>query len=253
MGEAEDETGVQREIDIVGRVTENISKMLDDKLAGVIKPMNELTEKFDTLIERVEAVEQRVSDLEDITAANDPRICALETQLKKAMERLDSFENQSRRQNVRIIGLKEGAEGDAPVKFFERWIPEVLGLEETVMIDRAHRTGPPVKFAGKEGPRAVLVRMHYYTDTRKILQAARIKGNVSTPAGKVSFYQDFSAEVVKKRRESATARRTLREAGVKYAFLYPATIKIFNPDGTNHSLRTAEEIKKYVDKLQGTS
>uniref|UniRef100_A0A3P8NW59 L1 transposable element RRM domain-containing protein n=1 Tax=Astatotilapia calliptera TaxID=8154 RepID=A0A3P8NW59_ASTCA len=204
MCDAEDALSTLRDDVIVDKVTSNISKYMDIKISEVIKPINELTEKFDNLIERMETVEQRVSDLEDVTATNEPRIAALETQLKKAMERLESFENQSRRQNVRIVGLKEGAEGRAPVDFFKKWIPEVLGLQQgAITVDRAHRTGPPMRLTGTEGPRAVLVRLHYYTDTQRILQAARAKGTVNTEAGKVSFYQDFSAEVARKRKESA--------------------------------------------------
>lgn len=250
MCDAEDALSTLRDDVIVDKVTSNISKYMDIKISEVIKPINELTEKFDNLIERMETVEQRVSDLEDVTATNEPRIAALETQLKKAMERLESFENQSRRQNVRIVGLKEGAEGRAPVDFLKKWIPEVLGLQQgAITVDRAHRTGPPMRLTGTEGPRAVLVRLHYYTDTQRILQAARAKGTVNTEAGKVSFYQDFSAEVARKRKESANARKALREAGIKYSFLYPAIIKIFNPDGTSISLATTQDVKDYVSKL----
>lgn len=49
-------------------VTANEEKMLDSKLANVIKPVNEVAEKLDGLIERMEAEEQRVSDLEDMLA-----------------------------------------------------------------------------------------------------------------------------------------------------------------------------------------
>ena len=48
-------------------------------------------------------VEQWVSDLEDESATIMPRVGALEIQLKKVVESLENFENQSRRQNVRIV------------------------------------------------------------------------------------------------------------------------------------------------------
>lgn len=98
------------ETKIVESVTANIEKMQDSKLANVIKPVSEVAEKLDGLIERVRSVEQRVSDLEDESATTTPRVGALEIQLKKAMERLENFENQCRRQNVRFVGLKEGTE-----------------------------------------------------------------------------------------------------------------------------------------------
>lgn len=89
--------------------------------------------------------------------------------------------------------------------------------------------GPLMRPAGKEGPRAVLVRPHNYSDRQRILYAAKNKGTVKVDGGNVSFYQDFSMEIVRRRRESANAHKLLREAGIRYSSLYPAFIKIFHP------------------------
>lgn len=245
-----EEVNSYRDDSIVERVTANIAKMLDSKLDTILKPVTEVSEKIDNVLERLGTVEQRVSDLEDRCTANAPRLDSVETALKKAMERLDNIENQSRRQNVRIVGLKEGIEGKNPVDFFEKWIPEVLGMQgDTVKIERAHRAGPPLRTGDKEASRAVLVRLHNYSDKLSILYAARAKGRIKVEGRDVSFYQDFSAEVVKKRRESANARRLLREAGVKYAFVYPAVIKIIHPNGKTSSLANMEQINNYIKRL----
>uniref|UniRef100_A0A8C5DIG8 Reverse transcriptase domain-containing protein n=1 Tax=Gouania willdenowi TaxID=441366 RepID=A0A8C5DIG8_GOUWI len=152
-----EELSEQRDKLIVNCVTANIEKMLDSKLANIIKPVSEFSGKLDSLIQRMGTAEQRISDLEDTSAATAPRVKALEGELQKALDRLENFENQSRRQNLRIVGLNEGSEGRTPVEFFEKWIPD--------------RTGPPTRLSGKEGPRAVLVRLHDYTNKQKILQA----------------------------------------------------------------------------------
>lgn len=244
------EPSEQRDKHIVDCVTANIERMLDSKLASIIKPVGEVSEKLDSLIQRLGTVEQRVSDLEDASATTAPRVRALEVQLQKVTGRLDSFENQSRRQNVRIVGLKEGTEGKSPVAFLEKWIPEVLNIQtDRIKLERAHRTGAPTRLAGREGPRAILVRLHDYTDKQKILQAARNRGPLNIEGSNVSFYQDFSMEVVRKRMESANARKQLREAGIRYSFLYPAVIKIFHPNGTSSSFSTTKEINDYVHKM----
>lgn len=62
----------------------------------------------------------------------------------------------------------------------------------------------------------------------------------------VSFYQDFSGEIVKQRQESAEAHKRLREAGIKYTFVYPAEIKVLPPNGKPFSLSTMKEINDYV-------
>lgn len=166
----DEEPNVHRDKLIVESVTASIEKMLDSKLANIIKPFNEVSGKLDSVIERMGTVEERVSDLEDVSAATAPRVGALEVQLKKALDRLENLENQTRRQNIRIIGLKEGAERKTPVDIFEKWIPDVLNMpKDRIKIERAHRTGPPLRVDVKEGPRAVLVRLHNYTDKQRIL------------------------------------------------------------------------------------
>lgn len=82
-------------------------------------------------------VEQQVSDLEDVLATTAPWVGALEDPLKKALDRLESFENQGR-PNMRIVGLKEGT-----YNFFEKWIPDVLIMQKCwIKIERAHHSEP---------------------------------------------------------------------------------------------------------------
>lgn len=51
--------------------------MLDSKLANIVKPFSKVSEKLDSLIQRMEAVEQRVSNLEDVSAETAPRMTTL--------------------------------------------------------------------------------------------------------------------------------------------------------------------------------
>lgn len=100
-------------------VTANIEKMLDAKFACKIRPVSEVSEKLDSLIERMRTVEQWVSDLEDHSATTTPQMGALNASLKKALDRLKRLENQVQRQNMRLVGLKEGVKSKTPVDFFE--------------------------------------------------------------------------------------------------------------------------------------
>lgn len=233
---------------MIRQVTGNIKEMLDTTLANILKPVTEMSEKPDKIVDRLGAVEQRVSDLEDNAAANTPRLELVESVLKKAMEKLENYENQSWRQNFRIIGLKEGKN---PPVLFKKLIPEVLNMDmqgDRLKIEQAHHVGPPVGSTGRQGPHTVL-RLHDYTDRQRILQAARNRGRVSTDGQVVSFYQDFSGEIVKRQQESADTRRRLQEAVIKYAFVYPAVIKVLPPNGKPISLPTMKEINDYVKTL----
>lgn len=63
---------------VVQQVTRIIEKMLDTKRANILKPVTEMSEKLDKLVDRLGTVE-RVSDLEDNAATNAPRLESLES------------------------------------------------------------------------------------------------------------------------------------------------------------------------------
>ncbi|KAE8277770.1 hypothetical protein D5F01_LYC24210 [Larimichthys crocea] len=110
----------------------------------------------------------------------DTRVQELENQIRSMAEHIDDLENRGRRKNVRVIGLPEDAEGTNPTKFFESWIPDLLGLETKagrVKIERAHRTLAP-KPGPNQRPRPVLIRFHNFTDKQRVLDAARRSGTV---------------------------------------------------------------------------
>lgn len=122
------------------------------------------------------------------------------------MEKVESLENYSRRNNIRVLNVHEGCEGSDPVKFFANWLPTVLGQEhfpEPLIIERAHRTLAP-RLSAEERPRALLIRLSKYRE--KILcTAAKLsmenKGPIMYENTPVMFFPDLSASLVKRRKE----------------------------------------------------
>lgn len=87
-------------------------------------------------------------------------------------EQLDDVENRSRLDNIWILNLKEGAEGDHPIQCFESWLPMTLGLTTAkgcIKLDRAHRT-PGLR---SDRPHLVIIKLHNSQDKLRILSAAR--------------------------------------------------------------------------------
>lgn len=241
--------------DAVNCIVEKVSIVLEKKLQAIRDPISEISGKLDNMIKRVIEAEQRISDLEDNQVNSSTRLGSIESSLQKALEHIEDLENRSRRQNIRIVGLKEGTEGGDPIAFFETWIPTTLNVnaeDGRIKLDRAHRTGPLRKEDEHPRARPVIVRLHNYKDKRLILEAARRLGDLCIDGKKVSFFQDFSAGVQKKRAETAEARRRLREAGFKYAFIYPATIRVFNVAGKNTYLSTSAEVNAFLESTQQT-
>ncbi len=58
------------------------------------------------------------------------------------------LESRSRRQNIRIVGIKEGAENGEPTEFVTNLMVNLLGednFDRPIQIDRAHRSPQPLR------------------------------------------------------------------------------------------------------------
>ena len=93
-------------------VTESIGKLLEEKLATFTNTLEVLTARVEGNNKRLDEAEGRVSTLEDTLATTKNKLREVEQKLHILTEKADDMENRSRRDNIRIIGLREGAEGE---------------------------------------------------------------------------------------------------------------------------------------------
>ncbi|KAL0197641.1 hypothetical protein M9458_006181, partial [Cirrhinus mrigala] len=89
-------------------------------------------------------------------------------------DKVNDLENQSRRNNLGLIGFPEGVEGRDAVSFVEEWLPEIIGMdqERPFEIQRAHRTLQR-RPSEHDRPRAIVIRLLRFRGTVTILNAAR--------------------------------------------------------------------------------
>uniref|UniRef100_A0A672ZD18 L1 transposable element RRM domain-containing protein n=1 Tax=Sphaeramia orbicularis TaxID=375764 RepID=A0A672ZD18_9TELE len=147
------------------------------------------------------------------------------TKLVKILtDRAEDSENRSHRDNIRIIGLKEGAEENQAIKFFGNWLPDTLGLETkrgSIKIDWVHRAlGLPKKNCN----RPVIIKLHYSSDKQWILAAIREKGKITYRGDKIYFRQDLSTQVKEARRQFSGVCEHLIQRGLRFQMRYPATL-----------------------------
>ena len=126
-------------------------------------------------------------------------------------EKLDYLENQTRRNNLVIEGIKTDkadetwAETETKVK--ELFTSKLKLDPDTVEIERAHRNG---KFRGDpEKPRPVVVKLLRFKDKQLIMTRAR--ANLRDTS--VYINEDFSDQLRKKRAELLPAMREARARG----------------------------------------
>lgn len=233
---------------IKGQVSAEVNAHLDLKIGGVQAGLMDIQTTLNSVTGQITELQQRVSNNEDEVSKLD-RLCTLEKDNSYLKEKVEDLENQSRRCNLRFIGVPEKAEGKDTVAFVgQQLIPTLLGGENfpTVpVVERAHRS-PTYSSSSKAGqPRPILVKFLNFQDKMKIMRLAREKGKLSWGGVTISIYPDFSPGIVKKRREFDTVKKKLRAANIEYSLQYPSTLRVTR-DGKQKLFRCPKEAEAFV-------
>lgn len=163
-------------------------------------------------------------------------------------EKLARIEDKSRQSNIRLVGLKEGVEGDDPLRFIQnqlpKWIPSLAG--KVMEIERAHRI-----YSGerpKTTPRTFIFKLLRYQDRNAILNEARAAGQILHMGTLLLFFPDYSTHTSAKRRAMSSARKKLTQLGITSFLLYPAVVKVTHR-GKISLLETPAEVEKFALNL----
>ncbi|CAM4585160.1 unnamed protein product [Leuciscus chuanchicus] len=161
---------------------------------------------------------QKIGDIEEALNDSDGRLTAVEklcstlqTENTSLKLKLDDLENRSRRQNLRVIGIPEGSEGQSPQSAFSRHM---------------------------------LVRLHHYQTKELILKLSRELGSGAV----VRIFPDMSAEVARRRAEFKDVKTALRNAGITYGMLHPARLRV-DFQGQRHLFQTPQAAMDFVSTV----
>lgn len=216
-------------------VTTAVKATLDDVLLPQISDLRlELKNTNDTLatttdqIEQLEKSVKRVQSRCDSTQAaarqDRDQVAAMRMAIDELRNKLAEMEDRSRRSNLRLVGLSEGAEGDNCIAFLKKnlakWIPALMGQD--IRIERAHR----VYGDKSDRPRTIIFKLLDYNDRQAILSGARAVPSVKHSSDTLRFFPDFSADTTKKRKTLTEVRKRIESFGIETFLQYPATLKI---------------------------
>ena len=211
---------------------------MDDLLAAKVEQeskLNAILLKLDSLEKRQNETTQYVSELKEGYKLLNHDVTGIKSALAEKANnkeidtlnrKIDDLENRSKRNNVVISGLKEGAEKDCgSVGEFlqDELFSKHMGLEN-IEVMRAHRTkiNQAAASASASQPRPIHVYLLRYPDKGRILKAA-----TNTPKDN-PFYgsQIFISDDVSKSVRIAKAKlrrdhlKQLKESeGVQFAFI----------------------------------
>lgn len=219
-------------------------KTLRDELSAQMKT---LADNQSESINTQKEMERSLTDVCDRVVTLEKSNENLSREYKKVLEKCMDLENRSRRSNIRIIGVEENSEMGNPTRFVTDLLVQILGRENfctPLIIDRAHRTLGPKPKPG-ERPRALLARLHYYTDKEKILRLSREKGQLLYNGHPVHIFPDMSPEVSRLRSSFKQVKTKLRAAGIQYSLYYPAKLNI-TVKGSRHVFTDPKQAEEFI-------
>ena len=204
---------------------------------------------FSEFCNRLVEAEQRIGDTEDSVTTLEKTVTTLQKQVTFLIAKTEDQENRSRRNNLRLINLPEGAEGRDATAFLERWLPEVLGADSfpyPVFIERAHRLQGRQE---RNVPRVLIMRFLNFKDKERVIRAARAKRKVMFKEQEVKFFQDFARETHAKRKHFDKVKK--QALNIQYGILHPARFRVTHA-GQSQTFDHPEDAVGYTSPIRNT-
>lgn len=207
-------------------------RQIKDSQTRMETSMTEIKQQIDTLEERLTTTELRVSNTEDRGLRQERALAYLLTKDAKLTAKLDDLENRLRRNNIRVYGIPEDAEGKEMIPFITNLFKSTLKLQEdmSICLERAHRAIAP-KPKPTAPPRSIIVRFLDFKVKQAVLQQAWAQRDVVFQGRKVYFDQDYSQDVQRKRKQVREVIKKLRERNIRAQAPYPAQLRVFLDTG----------------------
>ncbi|KAK1903584.1 LINE-1 retrotransposable element ORF1 protein [Dissostichus eleginoides] len=196
---------------------------------------SERNEDISKIGKRVEEAEERINGAETRIQSSEDVLTELVKLQMQTEAKLTDLEGRSRRENVRIHGVKEGAEeGTASViAFVEDLLTKSLELPSSTAlnIERAHRALAP-KPPNEAPPRSIVVKFSSYTVKEDVLKRAWQKKGFDYQGKRIQLDHDYAPEVLRKRREYAEAKAARKGRNLRFQTPFPARLRVFYEEGT---------------------
>lgn len=161
-----------------------------------------IRQDMDKMRSRITFAEQRISHMEDTVESHNTDLRMLHTKIRALEYKAEDAGNRNRRNNLRIVGMTEGVEGNHPTEFVEKFLRTLLPSAQFspfYAVERAHHIPPK---PGPQGspPRMFILKFLHFRDRDEVLRAARVQGELAYQNSKILIFPDYSVETQKMRR-----------------------------------------------------
>uniref|UniRef100_A0A8C5R114 LINE-1 type transposase domain-containing protein 1 n=1 Tax=Leptobrachium leishanense TaxID=445787 RepID=A0A8C5R114_9ANUR len=197
---------------------------------------------------RTAALETRVDDMAE---AHNVVVDGTNAVLRRVEEleiQMEDMSNRTRRNNLRIRGLPEGAgEGSLSDLICDLLRPLAPDLPDHAWIlDRAHRA-LRARRPDEERPRDVIVRFLHYSTKELVLRNNR-GASISYEGTPILLFQDLTPTTLQRRREWKPVADLLRAHKIQFAWGHPLKILAFQ-DGRTHVLQPRTDPGRFFKAL----
>lgn len=169
------ETVASRLKDSLEQALSPIEKHLAEN-GTIIKSLNEEledhAEKFNTVFNRMDSIQANVRQSE-----KDSSTCL--TELTRLQKKINELEDRSRSNNVRLVNLPVGAEGENPRGYLQKMLPKwILSLKSShsnLEVEKAHY----IFSNNTSGPRTMIFMIHDFCIMLTGRQSWRVLGRLT--------------------------------------------------------------------------
>lgn len=179
---------------------------LTAKIEQIQMEMGLVRRDMDKFRDRLSESERRIGDTEDILREHGASLRTLQLKMKAVETRAEDQENRNRRNNLRMVGLPESAEGRDPAAYTEKLLRELLPqapFSPYFAVERAHRM-PSVRGPPGAPPRTFIFRLLNFRDRDLVLREARKLEELRYENVKIMMFPDYSMETQRQRGARST-------------------------------------------------
>lgn len=199
---------------------------------------------------KIEGMNIRMESLEKELKQVKEKMQQQEKDLKQAVSTMDEQENRSRRNNIRIRGLKESVTSEMLLEVIQKIFSNILQdlSKAEILIDRVHRAMAPRK-GDVNMPRDVICKLHYPQTKEKIMAAVRKNNHIQYEGSNLLFFQDLSKLTLDKRRALKPLLEQLRIKNKQYRWKFPFQLQVQH-EGQTVIFREMADLEDFQKKLQ---
>ncbi len=212
--------------------------------------VKELREELEAIATAAKQTCDRVDSVQAAAREDRRTVTDLRNQLERLTEKMTDIEDRSRRNNVQLVGLPEGAEGSNAAGFLRvnlsKWIPSLKGHD--IEIDRAHCVYDGGR--GSDRPCTLIFRVLRWHDRSEILNGARQAYPVKCAQDNVTllFFPDFSPATMIRRKAFNPVLKKMTSLGLQPFLIYPAVIKLRHK-GEQKSFDSPQKAEDFISSL----